>query len=83
MCVRYRYIDYLSTAAQRNLLHLKLINLTLLQYCITVVGAETVIRALQLTATQLQWTMKSDFEGRIHAKSILSENTVFSIKIKQ
>ena len=35
------------------------INLTLLQYGNAVVGAETAFRALQLTATQLQWTMNA------------------------
>ncbi len=35
------------------------INLTLLQYRNAVVGAETAFRALQLTATQLQWTMNA------------------------
>ncbi len=35
------------------------INLTLLQYRTAVVGVETAIRALQLTATQLWWTMNA------------------------
>ena len=44
----------LSIAAQRNVLHLKLkFILTLLHSRTAVVGAKTVIRALQLTATQL------------------------------
>ncbi len=49
---------YLSTAAQRNVLHfqLKFISLAAV-YRTAVVGAETVIRALQLATTQLQWTM--------------------------
>ena len=56
--LRYRCIDYLSTAAQRNVLHLKLkLILTLLQYRTAIVGAEMAIQALQLTTTQLQWTM--------------------------
>ncbi len=38
------------------------INLTLLQYCNAVVGAETVFRTLQLPATQLQWTMNAALE---------------------
>ncbi len=33
------------------------INLTLLQYCNAVVGAETANRALQVTATQMQYSM--------------------------
>ncbi len=44
-------IDYLSNAAQRNALHLML---TFVPYRNAVVGAETEIRPLQLTATQLQ-----------------------------
>ncbi len=54
--LQYRCIDYLSTTAQRNALHLKF---TSLQYRNAEVGAETEIRPLQLTATQLQWTMNA------------------------
>ena len=55
--LRYRCIDYLSIAGHRNALHLKL----KLLYRIAVVGAETAIRVLQLTATHLQWTMNASF----------------------
>ncbi len=49
--LRYRCIDCLSTAVQRNALHLMF---TFVQYRNTVVGAETEIRPLQLPATQMQ-----------------------------
>ena len=62
MKVRYRCIDYLSTpvpsSMQCTASQVK-INLTLLQYRTAVVGADTTIQALQLTATQLQWTMNA------------------------
>ncbi len=54
--LQYQCINYISTAAQRNALHLKF---TSLQYRNTVVSAETEIRPLQLTAMQLQWIMNS------------------------
>ncbi len=58
--LRYRCIAYLtSAAAQRNILLLKL---KLRQYGNAVVGAETEIRPLQLTATQLQWIMNEPLE---------------------
>ena len=40
---------------QHNALHLKL---KWMQYLNAAVGAETEIQALQLTATQMQWSMK-------------------------
>ena len=56
----YMYIDYLSTAAQRDTAPQVKINLTLLQYRTAVVVAGMAIRALhQRTATQLQWTMNA------------------------
>ena len=56
MQLHYRCIDYLSTASQCNACHLKF---TSLHYCNAVVDAEMEIRPLQLTATQLQWTMNT------------------------
>ncbi len=43
------------TATQRNILHLQV--KILLQYRNAVDGAEVAIRALQLTARQVQWSM--------------------------
>ena len=48
--LRYRCIDYLSSAAQHNALHVKF---TSLQYSNAIVGAETEVRPLQLIATQI------------------------------
>ena len=50
MQLRYQCIDYLSTTAQHNALHLKF---TSLQYPNAVVGAEMEIRPLQLTTMQM------------------------------
>ncbi len=50
----YRYIEYLSTVAQRNALYLKFIPL---QYRNAVVRAEMDIQPLQLNVTQMQWNM--------------------------
>ncbi len=52
--LRYRYIDLLSNATQFNALHVKE---TFLQCLNAAVGEETEIRALQLTATQMQESM--------------------------
>ncbi len=54
----YRLLVYRSSTHQRTAAKLKL---TLLQYRNAVVGAETAFRALQLTATQLQWTMNAAY----------------------
>ncbi len=48
-----------STAAQRNALHLKF---TLLQCCNEVVDVQRKNQALQLTATQIQWSMNEAYE---------------------
>ncbi len=58
MQLLYQCIDYLSTTAHRNALCLKF---TSLQNHNAVVCAETEIWALQLTTTQLQWTMNAAY----------------------
>ncbi len=56
MQLRYRYIGQYSIATQRNVLPLKL-NIALLQYRTAEPDAEAAIRALQLTTTQIQYTI--------------------------
>ncbi len=58
----YRLFIYCSST-QRTAPQVK-INLTLLQYCSVVVGADTAIWALQLTTMQLQWTVNAAYLQR-------------------
>ena len=69
MQLRYRCINYLSTAAHCNILHIKFTSFAVPQ-CSS--HAETEIRPLQLATMQLQQTMNAALDSREHLFTTLT-----------
>ena len=77
VCLMYQLLMY-HNSTQCTAPQVK-INLTLLQYHTAVVGAETVIQALHLTAMQLHWTMNAPLDcncNKLECCTLVTQDTL-------